>query len=75
MKKLRWPFVIHEFCVALREIAVLWFVFSILDKLLTGQLTATWLLGNRGGSAMLWTIVTLREARENDDKLVERTAE
>jgi hypothetical protein len=75
VKKLNWPFVIHELCIALREVAVLWFVFSVLDKLLTDQLTRTWLLGNTAGSVMLWAVVTLWEARSHADELVGRTTE
>lgn len=65
MKKLNWRFIIHEGCVALREVAVLWLVFSVLDKLLTNQLTLRWAAGNCGGAALLWIIATFAEARKN----------
>lgn len=65
MKKVRWTFVTHKFCVAMREIAVLWLVFSVLDKLLTNQLTPPWVAGNGGGAAVLWIIATLWEARSH----------
>jgi hypothetical protein len=63
VKKLNWRFIIHEFCVAMREVAVLWLVFSVLDKLLTNQLTAPWIAGNCGGAAVLWILATFWEAR------------
>jgi hypothetical protein len=65
VKNLNWRFIMHEFCVAMREVAVLWLVFSVLDKLLTEQLTLRWAAGNCGGAAVLWIVATLVEARTN----------
>jgi hypothetical protein len=58
----------------MREVAVLWLVFSVLDKLLTNQLTPQWAAGNCGGAGLLWTITTFWEARGHAE-LVDRTEE
>jgi hypothetical protein len=40
----------------LREAALLWFVFSALDALVSGRLTLLWLTANSLGSIAVWTI-------------------
>lgn len=40
----------------LREAALLWFVFSALDALVTGGFTLRWFTANSGGSMAVWTL-------------------
>jgi hypothetical protein len=40
----------------LREAALLWFVFSALDALISGRLTPFWLTANSLGSIAVWTV-------------------
>jgi hypothetical protein len=44
-------------CVAegAREAALLWFVFSALDALVSGRLTFTWVTANSFGSLLVWS--------------------
>ena len=53
----------HSMCEAFRGVGLLWLVFSMLDRLLTGSLTVAWSIGNVGGAVMLWLIGTVTEAR------------
>lgn len=48
---------------ALREIAVLWLVFSILDELIAGKLTVRWLMTNIASCFVLWALGTYIEFR------------
>ncbi len=41
---------------AFRECAILWLVFSLLDRTIAGQLTVTWTWWNFSGSIAVWTI-------------------
>jgi ABC-type uncharacterized transport system permease subunit len=36
----------HRISEALREMAVLWLVFAMLDKLVANELTASWMMSN-----------------------------
>ncbi|HEX9457808.1 MAG TPA: hypothetical protein VGA84_01620 [Thermoanaerobaculia bacterium] len=38
-----------------REAALLWFVFSALDALISGRLTSTWFSANSIGSLLVWS--------------------
>ncbi len=38
-----------------REAALLWFVFSALDALISGRLTPMWLSANSIGSILVWS--------------------
>jgi hypothetical protein len=38
-----------------REAALLWFVFSALDALVSGRLTFTWVTANSLGSIFVWS--------------------
>jgi hypothetical protein len=38
-----------------REAALLWFVFSALDALISGRLTSMWLSANSIGSILVWS--------------------
>jgi len=38
-----------------REAALLWFVFSALDALVSGRLTFTWAMANSIGSLFVWS--------------------
>jgi hypothetical protein len=40
----------------LREAALLWFVFSALDALISSRLTAPWLAANSIGSIVVWSV-------------------
>jgi hypothetical protein len=40
----------------LREAALLWFVFSALDALVSGRLTSVWFSANSTGSIVVWGI-------------------
>jgi hypothetical protein len=40
----------------LREAALLWFVFSALDALVTGGFTLRWFTANSGGAMTVWTL-------------------
>jgi hypothetical protein len=40
----------------LREAALLWFVFSALDALVSGRLTSAWLSANSIGSIVVWGV-------------------
>jgi len=44
-------------CVAegVREAALLWFVFSALDALVSGRLTFIWVTANSLGSILVWS--------------------
>jgi len=48
--------VIERAAEAARESALLWFVFSALDALITGRLTASWVALNTGGSGVVWIV-------------------
>jgi hypothetical protein len=39
-----------------REIALLWFVFSALDALISGRVTLSWLTLNTCGSVIVWAL-------------------
>jgi hypothetical protein len=39
---------------AIRECAILWLVFSVLDQAVTGTLTVPWAMWNFCGSVALW---------------------
>lgn len=39
---------------ALREVAVLWLVFAVLDKFVAGHLEASWVFGNITGCIACW---------------------
>jgi len=45
------------------EGALLWFVFSALDALITGRLTLAWGLANTAGALVVWTIGIYIEIR------------
>lgn len=44
----------ERFAEALRECGILWLVFSILDRLVAGSLTAAWVLSNVSVSIAMW---------------------
>jgi hypothetical protein len=44
-----------------REAALLWFVFSALDALVSGGLTFDWLMANSLGSIMVWSLAMYLE--------------
>jgi len=48
--------VIERAAEATRESALLWFVFSALDALISGRLTVPWVAMNTGGSAVVWVL-------------------
>lgn len=47
---------IHRSSEAMREIAVLWLVFSVLDKLVVDELTTPWLVTNSTAAAGIWVL-------------------
>lgn len=63
MWKVDETYVLEATAEGLREAGLLWLVFSMLDRLLTGSLTLLWTAGNVGGAGLLWTVGTLVEAR------------
>lgn len=46
-----------------REFALLWLVFALLDSVMADKLTLLWLIGNFAGCATLWTIGAYFEMR------------
>jgi hypothetical protein len=46
-----------------REAALLWIVFSVLDTLITGRLTALWLAANTGTAFGVWMLAIYTEIR------------
>ena len=46
-----------------REAALLWIVFSVLDTLITGRLTALWLAANTGAAVGVWMFAIHTEIR------------
>lgn len=52
-----------RFAEALREIAVLWLTFAILDELIAGKLTVAWAAGNFTVSVVWWCLGTYIEIR------------
>ncbi|HEY0160293.1 MAG TPA: hypothetical protein VGF28_23610 [Thermoanaerobaculia bacterium] len=50
-------------CDSLREIAVLWFVFAMLDKLVEDELTFGWAAVNSSVAIALWVTGTYIEVR------------
>lgn len=52
----------------IREFALLWLVFSLLDVLVKDELTVRWLIGNMLFCTVLWTLgayIELSRSREN----------
>jgi hypothetical protein len=49
-----------------REAALLWFVFSALDALITGRLTLLWGATNTAGALGVWTIGIYIEIRAKE---------
>jgi hypothetical protein len=49
-----------------REAALLWFVFSALDALITGRLTVAWGAANSAGAFAVWTIGIYIEIRAKE---------
>jgi len=50
---------------ALREIALLWFTFSLLDRFVVGTLTFHWAIGNGGGAIAAWAVGLYIETRRS----------
>lgn len=50
----------------MREAALLWFVFSALDALITGRLTMTWATTNTVGALGVWLIAIYIEIGEKE---------
>lgn len=48
----------------MREAALLWFVFSALDALISGRLTITWAAANTAGALLVWLIAIYLEIGE-----------
>ena len=51
---------------AAREAALLWFVFSALDALISGRLTAVWALTNTFGALGVWLFGIYIEIRTKE---------
>ena len=49
-----------------REAALLWIVFSALDALITGRLTAMWLTANTTGALGIWVFAIYIEIRAKE---------
>jgi hypothetical protein len=54
----------RHFAEALREIGVLWFVFSMLDQLVNGRFTWLWALPKVAGALAAWAVGTYIDMRE-----------
>jgi hypothetical protein len=50
----------------LREAALLWFVFSLLDKLVNDRLTRPWMIWNATFTLVVWLGGTYLEIRRRD---------
>lgn len=50
----------------MREAALLWFVFSALDALITGRLTMIWATANTAGALRVWLIAIYIEIGEKE---------
>ena len=55
--------VIERAAESTRESALLWFVFSALDALISGRLTVPWAALNTSGSAAVWLLGMYFELR------------
>jgi hypothetical protein len=51
---------------AAREAALLWFVFSALDALVSGTLTAAWAVANTSGALGVWLFGIYVEIRTKE---------
>jgi hypothetical protein len=52
----------------MREFALLWLVFAVLDVLVAGKLTWSWALGNLGFTSLVWYLgayIEMHMAKEN----------
>jgi hypothetical protein len=58
----------HRISETLREIAVLWFVFALLDKLLVEKLTATWTALHSSAAFAVWCFGTYLEVVRKERK-------
>jgi hypothetical protein len=38
----------------MREVALLWLVFTVLDMLIQGKITVAWIAANAAGSVVVW---------------------
>jgi len=58
-KRLAW----ERFAEALRECGILWLIFAMLDRLLSGTLTWSWGLTNSAAALALWLYGTYIEIK------------
>jgi hypothetical protein len=58
--------VIERAAESTRESALLWFVFSALDALISGRLTVLWAALNTSGSAAVWLVGMYFEIRAKE---------
>jgi len=58
--------VIERAAESTRESALLWFVFSALDALISGRLTVSWVALNTSGSAAVWLVGMYFEIRAKE---------
>ena len=58
--------IIERAAESTRESALLWFVFSALDALISGRLTILWAALNTSGSAAVWLVGMYFEIRAKE---------